>query len=195
MSRVWDKLPWCVLGSGRYSLSSEADGLWSSVDGTAVYSDTQGADWSSAVSTSMSELETSLAALTPAQRRSPETNAMTAVEVRLTCLLRHYNVLQLMLKCATTMLKHMMLVDSGCTSDDETKMRYGCLCRRRAKYMIVEALPEPTVKGKALSDIVADVITMNFEDNNGTSTELVTGGDDSSGYTTSPPTSNDTTTY
>jgi hypothetical protein len=195
MSDFWDDLPWCVLGTGRYNWKfSDATCLWYKVDDTLLYSeDPTYTDWVSPLTSKFQALETALGGLAAADRRNAGGgDANVVLELRLTCLFRHYNVLQLMLKCASTMLHHLMMVDSGCRASDVSSERYGCLCRRRAKYLIMQALPEPTVKGKALSAIVADVILMEFHDANASSTEGQTSGDSHSTVTTSPPRSNST---
>jgi hypothetical protein len=107
---------------------------------------------------------------------------------RLSCVLRHYNYFVKMFSCVAAHMGAYMMVDSGCTEQDEGSNRYGCLCRRRSKYIIMEALPEPTVSGKAIDEVFEEVETGNYSDNNGTNTENVTGGFDFHHTTTGAPT-------
>merc|ERR1719379_1818756 len=47
-----------------------------------------------------------------------------------------------------------MNADSGCASADLTNNRYGCLCRRRAKYLIETTLEIPSVDDIDLNEII-----------------------------------------
>merc|ERR1719240_1128138 len=107
--------------------------------------------------------------------------------MRLTCLLRHFDVMHDLLHCAAVSLNHLMIVDSGCLYSDLLIHRYGCLCRRRARYYQLLGLPEPAIKGKLIEDVFLDTASMDYEDNNGTSTELQVSGTTHIKLTTGAP--------
>lgn len=86
------------------------------------------------------------------------TTGDTKTKARLNCLLRHWYLFKTMLACAKSGLSNLMYVDSGCLAVDVTANRYGCLCRRRARYLIVTSLPAPTVAGTDLAEIVVDTL-------------------------------------
>jgi hypothetical protein len=61
-----------------------------------------------------------------------------------------------MLECLSHALQMVMGADSGCKTADLTANRYGCLCRRRAKYLITTTVPVAKIAGRAITEIFAD---------------------------------------
>merc|ERR1712139_702963 len=93
------------------------------------------------------------------QDYAPEiTTATGTTQARLNCFLRHWYVLKTMLACAKTGLSNLMNVDSGCLAADVKANRYGCLCRRRARYLVVTSVAAPTVAGTELAEVVVETL-------------------------------------
>jgi hypothetical protein len=157
-------LPWCLLGSGRYDWSYGAgitgDSLFAAFHGTAV--DDAVASWPAIladVHTQSSTSSVATAGLTADEVRKATTTGAAGTEKRLNCLMRHYNFMIAMLSCADSKLGELANADPGCRLADYQQNRYGCLCRRRARYALIEAVAEPTVSGNAVADVVINVIS------------------------------------
>ena len=80
------------------------------------------------------------------------------LELRINCLARHYTFFRSMLTCASYALQHLMDADPGCFGDDVSNNRYGCLCRRRTKYLIIDSVPDPTILGKTAQDVITSAV-------------------------------------
>jgi len=127
-SEFWQGMPWCVLGAKKYVWSNGTSGLWGGVDGQIQPA---GVNMSGGVNMDGDWAK----GLMP--------DALAPQRAQLNCLARHYTFFNQILMCAIGVLQSLMSVDPGCMSVDVLKRRYGCLCRRRTRYIMVAEADSP----------------------------------------------------
>jgi hypothetical protein len=154
-------LPWCVFGSGLYKWDSSDASMFKSYPNTAtgVSFDctVSGTNFATVMSSDEAPTCEQAAIVIPSGWNVPT----DASKTKFSCMVRHYDFLLTLLDCAISGLDALIWADPGCLSGDLSSKRYGCLCRRRTRYLLVEAVQEPTVSGKTASEVAATVATGN----------------------------------
>jgi hypothetical protein len=74
------------------------------------------------------------------------------------CLYQHYAFWKTLLSCVFQGIHSLMSADSGCMSTDHSAARYGCLCRRRFKYVKLAAIQKPKVAGKTTDEVMTAAV-------------------------------------
>lgn len=118
-------LPDCVFGSGLYKFAGgvtsspvKHHNLWES--------DAASTPWPDLYATALKTMSS-----------APTSTNFNGLHGRLNCLFLNYEFFITMLSCASEVLTSLGRSDSGCTTADYSKNRYGCLCRRRTRYSLV----------------------------------------------------------